>query len=88
MLRSMLFSRGKNHEGNVRGGTFFLNREWKICKNREFSRDNSQNVKHIISSTSSGNHLQRNIFIRENMYENNKGKGHAFQQGYGTALFI
>jgi hypothetical protein len=22
MLRSMLFSRGKNHEGNVRGGTF------------------------------------------------------------------
>ena len=34
MPRSMMFSRGKNHEGNVRGGTF--NKEREIYKNREF----------------------------------------------------
>ena len=69
-------------------GEGFLIRNGKICKNKDFLRDNSQNVKHIISSTSSGNHLQRNILIRENMYDSNQGKGHTFQQGYGTTFFI
>jgi len=45
----MLFSRGKNHEGNVRGGDFF-NKERETYENKESSRDNSQTVKHIISS--------------------------------------
>ena len=57
-----------------------FNREWeKYVKTGNFLRDNSQNVEHIISSTSSGNHLQGNILIRENMYDSNQGKGHTFQ---------
>jgi len=82
----MLFSRGKNHEGNVRGGTFLIG-NGKICKNREFSRDNSQNVKHIISSTSSGNHLQRNVFIRETWMIITKGKDIHAQQGVRDSIY-
>jgi len=54
----MLFSRGKNHKGNVRGGNF--NKEWENIKTGIF-RDISQNVN--ISSHLSGNHLQRNTLL-------------------------